>query len=55
MTEAYRKNVGIVVFKENKVLLCARADFDEYHWQFPQGGIDEGEKFLHHSFLLFKR
>ncbi len=43
MTEAYRKNVGIVVFKENKVLLCARADFDEYHWQFPQGGIDEGE------------
>ena len=40
----YRKNVGIVVFNQNKkVLMCARADSDDFNWQFPQGGIDEKE------------
>ena len=40
----YRKNAGIVLFnKDKKVLLCERKG--NYHdaWQFPQGGIDEGE------------
>ncbi len=40
----YRKNVGVVVFNgEGKVLLCARNDQVEDSWQFPQGGIEEGE------------
>lgn len=44
---AYRKNVGIVVFnREQKVLMCARADHADYQWQFPQGGIDEGENVI---------
>ena len=39
----YRLNAGIVVFnKQGKVLLCQRKDFPDA-WQFPQGGIDEGE------------
>ena len=45
MEALYRKNVGIVVFNQNaKVLMCARADKPDYQWQFPQGGIDEGEE-----------
>lgn len=43
MTDKYRKNVGIIVCKKGKVLLCARADSFGYQWQFPQGGIEEGE------------
>ena len=40
----YRKNVGVVVFnKTGKVLLCARADQEEMCWQFPQGGMENGE------------
>ena len=46
MTEKYRKNVGIVVCKNKKVLLCSRADQDNDCWQFPQGGIDNGESVL---------
>lgn len=43
-TEQYRKNVGIVVAdKEGKVLMCARADQEDLQWQFPQGGIENGE------------
>lgn len=46
MEKIYRKNVGVVVFNhENKVLMCERKDVDNA-WQFPQGGIDEGEDFL---------
>lgn len=42
MTE-YRLNAGIVVFNnEGKVLLCRRKGYPDA-WQFPQGGIDEGE------------
>lgn len=43
MAEYYRLNAGIVVFnKQHKVLLCKRNDVAD-SWQFPQGGIDEGE------------
>lgn len=43
----YRKNVGVVVFNQDKkVLLCRRADSQFAHWQFPQGGIDPQEDVL---------
>jgi putative (di)nucleoside polyphosphate hydrolase len=39
----YRKNVGMVVFNSQKqVLVGDRIDYPE-KYQFPQGGIDEGE------------
>ena len=38
----YRLNVGIVIINDKgKLLLCKRKNIDS--WQFPQGGIDEGE------------
>lgn len=44
MSGLYRKNVGIVVFNSNqKVLMCARANRPGFDWQFPQGGIEDGE------------
>ena len=43
MTKRYRKNVGVIVCKKGKVLLCARADKKDFRWQFPQGGIEAGE------------
>ncbi len=46
MSDKYRKNVGVVVYKEGKVLLCARADKKDFQWQFPQGGIEDGEDFI---------
>jgi putative (di)nucleoside polyphosphate hydrolase len=46
MSGLYRKNVGIIVFNDDgKVLLCERKD-TAGGWQFPQGGIDEGETYL---------
>lgn len=40
----YRKNVGIIVFNDNKkVLFCKRLNSTSESWQFPQGGIDSGE------------
>lgn len=43
MSEWYRRNAGIVVFNPNhKVLVCQRADIKD-SWQFPQGGIEQGE------------
>ena len=40
--EGYRANVGIVVCNnKKKVLWAKRANEDA--WQFPQGGINEGE------------
>ena len=43
MTEIYRRNAGIVVFnRQRQVLLCKRNDVAEA-WQFPQGGIEDGE------------
>ena len=46
MENIYRKCVGIVLCnKENKVLWCERKDAPG-QWQFPQGGIDDGETFI---------
>lgn len=43
MSEIYRRNAGIVVFnRRRRVLLCKRNDVAD-SWQFPQGGIEEGE------------
>jgi L-asparaginase / beta-aspartyl-peptidase len=39
----YRKGVGaVVISKEGKFLICQRRE-EPNHWQFPQGGIDDGE------------
>ena len=44
MNKLYRPNAGIVLFnREGKVFVCARADKQDMQWQFPQGGIDDGE------------
>nr|QJR98164.1 RNA pyrophosphohydrolase [uncultured Alphaproteobacteria bacterium] len=46
MPYPYRKNVGIVIYNAHKkVLWCERKDLSG-QWQFPQGGIDEGESVL---------
>ncbi len=45
MNKTYRKCVGIVVFKNHKVLLCERKDIAG-QWQFPQGGIEQGEDII---------
>ena len=43
MAAIYRRNAGIVVFnRHGQVLLCKRNDVAD-SWQFPQGGIEEGE------------
>ncbi len=43
MDKPYRKNVGMVVFNsKGEVLVGERHNF-KGSWQFPQGGIDEGE------------
>lgn len=43
MSGIYRRNAGIVVFnRQRRVLLCKRNDVAD-SWQFPQGGIEEGE------------
>ncbi|EPG64955.1 RNA pyrophosphohydrolase [Leptospira wolffii] len=44
MDKPYRKNVGMVVFNsKGEVLVGERHNF-KGSWQFPQGGIDEGEE-----------
>ena len=41
--EGYRPNVAMVVINsQKKVLICRRRNTKT--WQFPQGGIDKGEK-----------
>lgn len=46
MPYPYRKNVGIVVCNRHKLVLwCERKDLPG-QWQFPQGGIDDGETVL---------
>jgi len=42
---AYRPNVGVVLFRpDGKVWLGRRAQTPgPYNWQFPQGGVDDGE------------
>jgi putative (di)nucleoside polyphosphate hydrolase len=40
--KSYRKNVGLIVLNlKNELLVCRRKD--QKTWQFPQGGIDNGE------------
>ena len=41
----YRPNVGVVVFDRfGRVWLGRRAGTQgPYNWQFPQGGVDDGE------------
>lgn len=45
---AYRPNVGVVLFdREGRVWLGRRAGTSGPHnWQFPQGGVDEGEDLM---------
>lgn len=42
---AYRPNVGVVLFRaDGRVWLGRRAQTPgPYNWQFPQGGVDDGE------------
>ena len=45
LARLYRKNVGIIIVNNKKeFLICQRAD--NKHWQFPQGGVDNGEKHI---------
>ena len=40
----YRKNVALILErKRGKILICQRSDCED-SWQFPQGGVDEGEE-----------
>jgi putative (di)nucleoside polyphosphate hydrolase len=43
--DRYRPNVGVVLFHpDGRVWLGRRANTPEpYNWQFPQGGVDDGE------------
>lgn len=41
--DGYRLNVGIIVMNEKGQVLLAERLKQEGAWQFPQGGIDEGE------------
>ncbi|MEE3718274.1 RNA pyrophosphohydrolase [Tumidithrix elongata RA019] len=40
----YRKNVGMVIFNRNGEVLVGERLNVSGAWQFPQGGIDEGEE-----------
>ncbi|MEX1222745.1 MAG: RNA pyrophosphohydrolase [Idiomarina sp.] len=40
--EGFRANVGIVICNEQGQVFWARR-FGQHSWQFPQGGIDDGE------------
>lgn len=54
MADWYRRNAGIVVFNcEKKVLLCRRNDIAD-SWQFPQGGIEDGETAVQAAFRELK-
>ena len=41
--EGYRSNVGIVVINKESQVLWAKRVGKQEAWQFPQGGIDDGE------------
>ena len=41
--EGYRPNVGIVVTNKKNQVLWAKRIGKQDAWQFPQGGIDDGE------------
>lgn len=40
--EGYRSNVGIIICNTHGQVMWARR-YGQYSWQFPQGGINEGE------------
>jgi putative (di)nucleoside polyphosphate hydrolase len=43
MKRKYRPNVAAIIRRpDGRVLICRRSDYPE-SWQFPQGGVDEGE------------
>lgn len=44
--------VGVFINKEQKVLVAQRSDYAA--WQFPQGGVDEGESFADSLFREMK-
>lgn len=46
----YRKNVGIILTKDRKDVLVAKRCHKKSAWQFPQGGIDDGETPQHALF-----
>jgi putative (di)nucleoside polyphosphate hydrolase len=39
----YRSNVAAVVVNHKKEIMICKRDVPQEHWQFPQGGVDEGE------------
>ena len=42
-----RNGVGIILLnKNNKVFVAKRIDNAKNFWQMPQGGVDDGEKFI---------
>ena len=44
--KGYRKNVALILERKNgKILICQRSDCED-SWQFPQGGVDEGEEIV---------
>lgn len=46
MTDAYRPNVAAILQRtDGKILVAERADVQDA-WQFPQGGVDEGEDLI---------
>lgn len=45
MTLPYRPNVGIVVFNADGLVLVGERLDNRGAWQYPQGGVDEGEDF----------
>ena len=43
MSKKYRPNVAAIVCRsDGRVLICRRSDYPD-SWQFPQGGLDDGE------------
>ena len=46
MTKNYREVAAVIVEREGKFLLV-RKPRKEHAWQFPQGGVDEGEDLFH--------
>ena len=43
--EGFRANVGIVICNNQGQVFWARR-YGQHSWQFPQGGVDDGENFL---------
>ena len=41
-TDGYRQNVAIIICNKNGQVLWAKR-FGQHSWQFPQGGVKEGE------------